>query len=300
MSEAHLGPSLAELLAEGAATLRAAGVDAARQTASLLLRETLKTDTTTLIAHPERRVTEADAARIRSAWTRRAAGEPSQYVVGVQEFYGLEFQVTPATLIPRPETESLVDAALEFCRARGLDSPRILDVGTGSGCIVVALLTHLTHARATAVDISPSALAVARANAVRHGVSERISFLEGDLAAPVRSAPGAPGDYDLLVSNPPYVSEADFPTLQREVRDFEPKIALVGGARGTEMYERLFAEAPDALAPHGAMTLEIGFGQLDQVSEIGAAHGWARCAMRRDLQGIPRIVTFQRRAAPSR
>jgi release factor glutamine methyltransferase len=295
MSEAHSGPSLAELLAEGAATLHAAGVDAARQTASLLLRATLKTDATTLIAHPERRVTEADAARVRSAWARRAAGEPAQYVVGVQEFYGLEFQVTPATLIPRPETELLVDAALEFCRARALDAPRILDVGTGSGCIVVALLTHLTHAWATAIDISPSALAVARANAVRHGVSERISFLEGDLAAP-----GAPGDYDLLVSNPPYVSEADFPTLQREVRDFEPKIALVGGARGTEMYERLFAEAPRALAPHGAMTLEIGFGQLDQVSEIGAAHGWARCAMRRDLQGIPRIVTFQRSAAPSR
>ncbi len=300
MSEAHSGPSLAELLAEGAATLRAAGVDAARQTASLLLRETLKTDATTLIAHPERRVTEADAARVRSAWARRAAGEPSQYVVGVQEFYGLEFQVTPATLIPRPETELLVDAALEFCRARGLDAPRILDVGTGSGCIVVALLTHLTHARATAVDISPSALAVARANAVRHGVSERISFLEGDLAAPVRPASGAPGDYDLLVSNPPYVSEADFPTLQREVRDFEPKIALVGGATGTEMYERLFAAAPRSLTPQGAMTLEIGFGQLDQVSEIGAAQGWTRCAMRRDLQGIPRIVTFQRRAAPSR
>ncbi|MDE3062942.1 MAG: peptide chain release factor N(5)-glutamine methyltransferase [Acidobacteriota bacterium] len=274
---------------------------------------------------------------------RRLTGEPIQYITGTCEFYGLPFHVTRDVLIPRPETEHLVEKALELARnmgAPGLDSETwestqppgapsmesaaggrhgwettssstskrapslartlgqgwetntlgswsgsILDIGTGSGAIAIALAHHLPHARVTATDVSPAALSIARENAERNHVAERIRFLPGDLLAPVAS-----DHFDLIVSNPPYVAEADLPTLDPEVRDFEPHAALFAGPDGLAVYSRLIPAAFAALVPGGWLLLEIGYGQSESVPALCAAAGFHRITTTPDLQGIPRVV----------
>lgn len=285
-------PTLADLVAEGTELLRAAGIDAPRHTASLLVRERLGIDTAKLIAHPETPVSVENAVELRNAFARRAAGEPLQYITGHQEFYGLDFEVTPAVLIPRPETELLVETALEACR--GTDSPRVIDVGTGSGCIPIAVAVNAPAAQVATIDISPDATAVARRNAQRHGVADRIAFLHGDFFHAVTSGEKwldiAPAH--VIVSNPPYIAEHELAGLQREVRDFEPVTALVGGPEGTESYARLLSQAGRFLLPEGKLAFEVGFGQAERVAAMGEAAGWRLEGIRDDLQGIPRVVVF--------
>jgi release factor glutamine methyltransferase len=218
---------------------------------------------------------------------RRVAGEPIQYIVGETEFYGLPFRVTPDVLIPRPETEQLVEKALEL--AALFPAPRIADVGTGSGCIAVALAHHLPHTQITAIDLSAQALAIARQNAKRNGVSSQIRFLQGDLLDPV-----AQERFEIVVSNPPYVPLADRATLAVEVRDYEPALALFAGDDGLEVCRRLIPQAFAALVPGGFLLLEIGCGQSQAVAALLAASGFRQIEFLPDLQSIPRVACARR------
>ena len=221
---------------------------------------------------------------------RRAAGEPVAYLVGSREFFSLAFAVSPAVLVPRPETEGLVVRAIDLCKAAA--APRIIDVGTGSGAIAVTLAKQLPRAMLMASDISVEALAVARANAERHGVAERIRFIESDLFA----AGGCGGPWDLIVSNPPYVREDEFVGLPRDVRDYEPREALVAGPRGVEVIERLAAAAAERLAPGGWLLVEAGPTVAAEVeAALAAAAGLELQPTLKDLAGLPRI--FQARRA---
>ncbi|MGB7547259.1 MAG: peptide chain release factor N(5)-glutamine methyltransferase [Terracidiphilus sp.] len=219
---------------------------------------------------------------------RRLAGEPIQHITGETEFYGLPFRVTPDVLIPRPETEHLVEKVLAL--AAGLRAPRIVDVGTGSGAIAVALAHKLPHAQITATDLSAAALDLARENAERNGVAARIRFLRGDLLAPV-----AGEAFDIIVSNPPYVSTADRASLSVEVRDYEPALALFAGPDGLDIYRRLIPHAFAALTSGGFLALEIGFGQSPAIRTILADSGFEPIEFVADLQNIPRVASAQRR-----
>ena len=214
---------------------------------------------------------------------RRARHEPVQYIVGEQEFFGLKFRVTPDVLIPRPETEHLVEAAL--ARTDRDASLRIADVGTGSGAIAVALAHALPRARVTALDISPAALAVAQENAESHGVAIAFGFLKSDLLEAV-----AGERFDMIVSNPPYVAEGE--ELEPQVRDYEPGSALFAGPEGLDVYRRLIPQAQAALRPGGWLLLEIGHGQRDALAQLLA--GWGNVSFIADLQGIPRVACAQR------
>jgi release factor glutamine methyltransferase len=218
---------------------------------------------------------------------RRAAGEPIQYILGEAEFYGLPFHVTRDVLIPRPETEHLVEKALQL--ADGFLRPRIVDLGTGSGVIAVSLAAHLPNASITATDISAAALAIARHNAERNGLFRRIRFLPGDLLAPV-----ADERFDIVTSNPPYVSEADRDSLAVEVREFEPSAALFAGADGLAVFRLLIPAAFSVLIPGGFLALEIGHDQQAAISALLEASGFRSIEFTRDLQGIPRVAAGQR------
>jgi release factor glutamine methyltransferase len=216
---------------------------------------------------------------------RRVAGEPIQYITGETEFYGLPFRVTPEVLIPRPETEHLVEKIIEF--AARFQKPRIVDVGTGSGAIAVSLAHKLPHAQITATEISPRALAVTRENAKRNGVDLR--FLLGDLLAPV-----AGERFEIVVSNPPYVPSTDRATLSVEVCEYEPALALFAGDDGLDVCRRLIPAAFGTLTPGGFVVLEIGFGQSPEISELLAGAGFEQIEFVPDLQGIPRVACARR------
>jgi release factor glutamine methyltransferase len=273
--------TIGSALVYGAAQLGA--LPTARRDAELLLMHVLACDRAYLLTHPETQLT-AEQYAVYDAWlTRRARHEPVQYIVGEQEFFGLKFRVTPDVLIPRPETEHLVEAAL--ARTDRDASLRIADVGTGSGAIAVALAHALPQARITALDISATALAVAQENAKNHGVSDRIRFFESDLLAAVTGE-----QFDMMVSNPPYV--ADDEELEPQVRDYEPAPALFAGPEGLDIYRRLIPQAQDALRPGGWLLLEIGHGQRGAVAQLLA--GWGNVSYVADLQGIPRVACAQR------
>jgi len=223
---------------------------------------------------------------------RRLAGEPIQYITGETEFYGLTFRVTPAVLIPRPETEHLVEEVLK--RAAQIAHPRItplrvLDIGTGSGCIAIALAHHLPQATITAIDLSPEAINLARQNAALNNFADRIRFLQGDLLAPVASEA-----FDLIVSNPPYVPTTDRPTLSVEVRDHEPAVALFAGPDGLDLYRRLIPASHAAIVPGGLLLLEISYGQQPAVTSLLEASGFHSIDVFPDLQGIPRVLCTTR------
>lgn len=272
---------LRQQLAEAAARLGAAGVAQPRLTAELLLAHALGRERSFLYAHPEQELTSAQSAAFATLVQRRTAGEPLQYLTGTQEFHGRRFTVSPAVLIPRPETELVVAAALDLLPPDA--AARILDVGTGSGCLAVTLALERPRATVLATDISPAALTVARHNAAALGA--RVEFLESDLLA------AAPGPFDLIVSNPPYISDHDWATLQREVRDHEPRTALLAGPTGAEIYAHLIPQAHAALRPGGWLVLELGYDSAPAVRALLAGGEWSRVATRRDEQGWERVLT---------
>lgn len=269
-----------EALALGVSRLREAGVVEAELDAELLLRYSLGWDRAQFLTRREQALTDCQYERFVTLVARRSTGRPMQYILGSQEFFGREFVVSAAVLIPRPETELLVEAAL--ARLSVTKNVYISDVGTGSGAIAVTIAAERPLARILATDISADALIVARENAVKHGVSDRVEFVEADVVPQ-----GADG-FDMIVSNPPYVAEADRAGLAHEVRDFEPEVALFAGAEGLDVYRRLIPAALHALKPGGLLLLEIGAGQADAVRAL--LHGWRDVEIRPDLQGIPRVV----------
>lgn len=288
-------PTIAQAIIEGSRRLRAAGVDHDRLTAGLLLRHLIGVERTHLLTRSEEQIGEDQYHAYLELVERRAAGEPLQYVTGHQEFYGLDFLVTPDVLIPRPETEFLIERVIKLAQESEGESLLIVDVGTGSGCISVTIAKLLPGALLIATDVSSAALTVARRNAERHGVRDRIEFLEGDLLAPLAGR-GLEGGVDILASNPPYVNQDGRQLLQREVRDWEPHEALFGGADGLDFYRRLLTETAQILKPEGYLVLEIGFSQLEAISEIVSESELRLCDVTRDLQGIPRVVCLQNTA----
>ena len=242
----------------------------------------------------ERQVTAEKWARAQMLIQRRANREPLQYLLGTQEFCGLEFRVTPAVLIPRPESALLVDETVRRCK--GNQSGTVVDVGTGSGCLAVSVAAALPTARVLAIDVSSEALAVARINMMQHGVAERIECLCGDVLAPLREALFA-NQVDVILSNPPYIAESDWMRLQPEVRCFEPRLALAGGRDGMDVYRRLLQQASSYLKPGGVLLMEVGAGQAASVCRQAEETGWFRVYdVLRDEGEIDRVVCCERRA----
>lgn len=268
-----------------------ANVEAPRLTAELLLGHVLGWDRVRILSNLRAPLAEEHANRFQALVQRRAGGEPLQYITGVQEFYGLSFLVSPAVLIPRPETEVLVEKAVSLIASR---APRevvhFVDVGTGSGCIAVSVAREVPRCSGWAVDISREALAIAQGNAVRHEVAARIQFICCDLLDSFVSAP----TFDFILSNPPYVSQADAATLPRVVGDYEPHVALFSGESGLETYRRLIPQAAARLLPAGYFLLEVGAGQSDQVARLVEQQGLFLEGILEDIQGIPRCIVAHR------
>ncbi|MET0645557.1 MAG: peptide chain release factor N(5)-glutamine methyltransferase [Pyrinomonadaceae bacterium] len=283
--------TIAEALREASTALRVAGLGEPGREAGTLLAHSLGRDRAFLITHADETLTGAQLAGFRAHVGRRAAGEPFQYIAGRQEFYGLEFEVGPDVLIPRPETELLVEKALGLLE--GSRAPLLCDVGTGSGCIAVTLLHERVDARGLALDLSPAALAVAARNAARHGVAERLRLLVSDCFDALRDDDNREVRFDLVVSNPPYIAESDLAGLQKEVRDHEPRAALTPGGDGLSVIRRLLTEAPEFLKPGGHVLVEIGFEQHEQVSALIDPRVWTLLDIHLDLQGIPRTVALR-------
>jgi len=281
-------PTLAECLAQAVTRLSLGPhPERARLDAETLLFSALEKNRAWLLSHRDEQIPPAAADRF-AAWVgRRSHGEPLQYITGETEFYGLPLRVTRDVLIPRPETEHLVEKVLELT-ARS-SAPRIVDVGTGSGAIAIALAHALPRIAVTATDISDAALEIARANAEKNEVAERMRFLQGDLLTPV-----AGEQFDLIVSNPPYVPERDRDSLAVEVRQYEPALALFAGDDGLAVYRRLIPNAFAALVPQGSIVLEIGYGQETSLLTLLSAAGFETIQFTADLQGIPRVAVAMR------
>jgi len=278
--------------------LTAATVPSPRMNAELLLMFTLDCDRAYLFAHPERELNVAEQTRYDEALTERAGGVPAQYITGHQEFWGMDLIVTPAVLIPRPETEHVIETVLQLLglgqarlgRAPSPAALRLIDVGTGSGCIALALAKELPQAEIHATDISSAALEIASANAARHQLEGRVRFHETDLL------PGLePGAFDMVVSNPPYVGESEEDQVQLEVRKFEPRQAVFAGPTGLEVIARLIPQARDTLKPGGWLVMEIGGTIADEVRRLLA--DWNDVQVTNDLQGIARVISARSRQA---
>ena len=303
-------------LASAVERLDAADVGSPRMNAEVLLMFVLGADRAYLYAHPERELTPQEAARYEEVLAQRATGMPSQYITGHQEFWGLDFVVSPAVLIPRPETEHLVEAVLEL--ARGVQRPKLVDVGTGSGCIALALAHELPDAEVYAVDLSAEALEIARANAARLQLDKRVRFLQCNVLDPVLAEPSAvipdrqavipsedfsPSrgtcfselrDFDFVVSNPPYVAFSEADKVQKSVQEFEPTMAVFAGLHGTDVIVPLVEQAHRALKPGGWLALEIGYSMRDEVLNLLSPTMWEDVRVVPDLQGIPRVVAARK------
>jgi release factor glutamine methyltransferase len=275
--------NIADAIKHTRAELESADVPNASMDAGILVSHVVDRDKAYLIAHPEHELPEHQLELLMILTARRAAREPLQYIVGYQEFFGREFKVTPGVLIPRPETEIVVERAILFLRQ--VDAPRFCEIGVGSGCISVSILSEVANGSAVGVDISETAIRVADENAQLMDVRDRIEFIVSDLFSSV-----AADGFDAIVSNPPYVPEPDLGSLQPEVRDFEPHVALTSGTAGLDLIERLIAEAPARLKPDGALIFEIGFDQSDRVSEMFDDRLWRDIEFLADLQGFPRVA----------
>ena len=269
-----------------AESFRKAGIDSADVDARLLIAHALGVDRTELLANGTRTLNAQEIQAIDALAARRLKREPVARILGRKEFWSLMLEVTPAVLVPRPDTETVVEAALDFVVRGGLRTERlrILDIGTGSGALLLALLSELPNARGTATDISAAALSVARANAERHGLGDRCGFIACNIAAGLR------GPFDLIVSNPPYVARGEIATLTPEVRNYDPAVALDGGSDGLDGYRTIAADAGRLLAPGGRLIVELGAGQEDAVRALFTKAGLAVGEARNDLAGIARAL----------
>jgi release factor glutamine methyltransferase len=276
-------PTIAETLKNATEILRLNEIFEPRKEANSLLAFALKKDKTFLIAHSEYELNNDEIKTFENFLQRRASREPFQYITGKQEFYGLDFLVSPDVLIPRPETELIVENALEILKRR--EKNRFCEVGIGSGCISIAILQENKTASAIACDISEKSLAIARKNAERIGVSDRLELKISDVFAEIEEE-----KFDLIVSNPPYVPSEDVKSLQREVRDFEPKVALTDGNNGLSIIEKIITDAPFYLQPQGFLLMEIGFDQSSKVREMFSDEIWQTVEFFPDWQGIPRML----------
>ncbi len=280
------------LVAWARQSLVQAGVSNGAQEAMWLLEHALEVRSHQLVSLADRLVSPDVWGRVETLVARRVAREPLQYLLGTQEFCGLEFFVSPAVLIPRPETELLIHHVVDHVHT--LSNATIVDVGTGSGCVAITLAARLNGRRIFAIDRSPEALGVAQVNAMRHGVRDRIEWLKGDLLAPLRGRLSERA-VDVIVSNPPYISESDWAGLEPEVRVFEPRMALVGGEQGTEFHERLLRESWEFLVPGGLLIMEMGAGQAPIVRQlVEQIGGYAGLRIIEDAAGIERVVMAQR------
>jgi release factor glutamine methyltransferase len=265
-------------------------VPSPRLNAELLLLFVLSRERAYLYAHPERELTPDEQSNFDEVIRERARGCPTQYITGHQEFWGLDLLVSPAVLIPRPETEHVVETVLELVKEYPFDGPgrlKLLDVGTGSGCIALALASEMPHAEIHACDISEEALEIARVNAARLALGGKVLFRKSDLLSVY-----AGECFDFVISNPPYVGECDANKVQKQVREFEPKIAVFSGREGMEIYRRLVPEAHEHLHPGGWLVAEIGYSEEDNVRNL--LTGWAEVQVTPDLQGIPRVIAARK------
>lgn len=285
--------SIAEAILQGAHKLRKAGVSEARREAGSLLGHVIARDRSFIIGHADDPTTPAEMETFASFIEQRAAGMPLQYITGHQEFFSLDFEVNADVLIPRPETELLVETALKLIPGSKTEM-FICDVGTGSGCVAVSLLHERPTARGKALDVSPAAIEVAKRNAAKHGVSNRLEFVVSDCFAEVDKE----NVFDLIVSNPPYIPARDIEGLQREVRDYEPHLALRAGEDGLAIIRRLLIDARTRLKPGGHFLFEIGFDQRAAVESLiapmASSRGWTLLDIYTDLQGIPRTVALEK------
>ncbi|MEW5704322.1 MAG: peptide chain release factor N(5)-glutamine methyltransferase [Pseudomonadota bacterium] len=289
MNVSHLPPVLpaGQAIRTAAAMLRRAGIgDSAPLEARLLVAYALGVSRESLLGHPERALPSSAADRLAGLLRRRASREPLSHLLGVREFWSLPFQVTPATLDPRPDSETLIRAALD--RVANREAPlRILDLGTGSGCLLLSLLSELPNATGLGVDLQEAALAIARRNAEALGYDDRARFLVSDWGR------GIDARFDLILSNPPYIPDADIDCLQPEIARYESRIALQGGADGLVRYREMAPHLRRLLCPEGAVFLEIGDGQAAAVVRILAEHGFEVRRLCKDLAGLPRCIVAQ-------
>lgn len=276
-------PRIDEILKEAAETLAKSGVEDAPRQAASLLALALGRDRTFLIAHHEYVPGTEEQVHFDQYVARRAKREPLQYIRGTQEFYGLEFAVSPGVLIPRPETEILVENAIRVLKDK--TGPVFCEVGVGTGCISVSVLHALPGASAIGLDISGEALEMAAKNAAKHGVSDRLALKSSDVFNALDNE-----KFDLIVSNPPYIPKSEFDVLQPEVRDFEPAAALTDGGTGLSILEKIALQAPRYLKPGGFLLMEIGFGQAEKVADMFDPSLWQGFDILPDLQSIPRTV----------
>ncbi len=275
-----------EAIQRSAEFLERKDVDSPRLQAELLLAHLLAVPRLRLYLDFDRPLTDELTAQLRELVKRRGQREPLQHLVGSTSFCGLEIVVNRDVLIPRPETELLAELAWTHLKSLAGANPAVLDFGTGSGCLAIAVAVKCPSARVTAVDLSTAALAVARQNATRHGVADRIAFVEGDGAEVLRRGSG----FDLVVANPPYIPAGDLAGLQPEVRDHDPRLALVGGADGLDVIRSLAAAAPIGLRAGGRLMMEFGDGQAAAVGGLFASPGWCEQAVHKDLAGTQRIL----------
>ncbi|MEO8436692.1 MAG: peptide chain release factor N(5)-glutamine methyltransferase [Pyrinomonadaceae bacterium] len=282
--------TLAQAVAEASQILQQAGVPEDRREAASLLGHVMRCGRAFIVTHASDPLSLELSKRFHEFVERRAAGEPLQYITGRQAFFNLDFEVTRDVLIPRPETELLVEAALDLLPMVN-EEAFICDVGTGSGCVAISLLHERPHARALGLDISLPALDVARKNSLRLQVNDRLTLAASDCLAAVKNSPF----FSMIVSNPPYVAEGVLPDLQREVRDHEPRLALEAGADGLAVIRRLLQQAPDLLAENGCLLFEIGFDQNEAVTQLIDESIWEVMGIYKDLQGIPRTVALRKK-----
>ncbi|WP_025032694.1 peptide chain release factor N(5)-glutamine methyltransferase [Bradyrhizobium sp. DOA9] len=290
MSTPFTGQSIESARRALAAQLRSAGLDEAELDARILIGAALGLDLTGLIAQAARPLTAAEASRLAQHAQRRIAGEPVARILGTREFWGLPFRLSEATLVPRPDTETVVELALEILRERKASRPpRIADIGTGSGAILLALLHEIPDAFGVGTDLSQNALGTARGNAAALGLADRAAFVACSYAAALR------GPFDLIVSNPPYIPSAEIPRLSVEVREHDPHLALDGGNDGYDAYRALIPQASERLAPGGALVVEAGRGQAQNIETLMRA---AALSLDRppkaDLAGISRAVSARK------
>jgi release factor glutamine methyltransferase len=275
--------NISETLKPATEILQTAGIAEPRREAASLLAFALGKNQTFLVAHSEYELSEREEKHFYNLVERRRRREPFQYITGCQEFYGLDFEVSPAVLIPRPETELIVESAIEILR--GKENTLFCEVGVGSGCISVSILHEVKEARAVGLDISVEALEVAKLNAQRHKVLDRFEMKISNVFASLKNE-----SFDLIVSNPPYIPLQEIENLQPEVRDFEPLKALTDNRNGLSIVEKIIDQSPQFLKSGGFLLMEIGFDQSDKVREMFASQKWQTVEFLPDLQGIPRMV----------